>query len=433
MNFPDRTISPEVHPLRGMRLPDVRRTVLANGVRGVWLDHGQQPVNRITVTWPVGTADTGSPEAMRLLRMMLTEGTRSFTGEQIAELLEYNGAWIKAEGGRHMTSITLHSLNKTLCDILPPVLEMIGDIRLSPDKFMRIREKEAAACELKRKKVVSKAAELASRLYFGPEHPLAHAETAESIRAVTPEQVEELHSRIMASSAPVIYVAGRIDERMSGIVEDAFSGLDFGPDGRACVCRCVIPARQHAEGVRECEHDAGSMQTAIKMIFPTIDRHHADYESLRYTVFALGGYFGSRLMSNIREEKGYTYGINATLASQEEGASVSVTCQCDNRYAGRVLEEIEKEMLRLSSEPLPPEELEIVRNTVMSGLTSLLDSPFSIMDYYSLLDMYGQSKDYYRYQLEELSGLTSEKIMQCAGDYLQHSPRLVALAGNPEF
>ena len=136
-------------------------------------------------------------------------------------------------------------------------------------------------------------------------------------------------------------------------------------------------------------------------------------------------------MSNIREDKGYTYGINASIASLHEGASVAISCETDNRYASAVMEEIEKEISRLAENPMGADEFEVVRSSIMSGLTAMLDSPFSIMDYHQMMDMFGLPPDYYAYQLEQLSSLTAQKIMECAERYLVSAPRLTAMAGNP--
>ena len=156
----NRKIAPAIRPLAGMSLPGVERMELANGVGIVWLDHGQQPVCRIMITWDVGTADVPVPEALRLLRMTLQEGTTSYSGGELSELFEFNGAWIKIEAGRHSTSITVHALNKSLPAVLPAVIEMIAAPLFPADAFARIREKEAAACDLRLMKVAQKAADL---------------------------------------------------------------------------------------------------------------------------------------------------------------------------------------------------------------------------------------------------------------------------------
>lgn len=426
----NRCVAPEVFPLRGMKLPDVQRIMLENGVELVWLNHGSQPVNRMMITWRVGAADVECQEALHLLRMLLPEGTKSFTGEQMAETFEYNGAWIRVEAGMHVLSITVHSLNKTVAEILPSVMEMIMVPTFPQENMVSIRAKEAAACDLRRKRVVQKALELSRKLSYGEHHPLSRVETGKSIQFVERAQIVDIHERIMLSSAPVVYLAGQIDDALLKMVCNALGSLRFSARKNAVACT-MVPFEARKSDIREVDVDASSLQTAIRMSMPTITRAHDDYESLRFTVFAFGGYFGSRLMSNIREDKGYTYGINASLASLKEGAHISVNCQCDNKYSDLVLDEINNEVKRLSSELMDEEELQVVKSTAMSSLTAVLDSPFSIMDYYALLDSYGIGGEYYGHQLKQLEELTLERVRYCAEQYIADAPQIIALAGNP--
>jgi predicted Zn-dependent peptidase len=150
---------------------------------------------------------------------------------------------------------------------------------------------------------------------------------------------------------------------------------------------------------------------------------------LRFTVFALGGYFGSRLMSNIREEKGYTYGITAALSSLPEGSRIRINCEAGNEYVADVLREIDNEVARLANEEMSDEELAVVKQTVMSSLTALLDSPFTVMDYHRQIDEQNLGEDYYTYQLAELQRFNAARAKEMAQKYLLNCAHVTALAG----
>ena len=424
---PNRLSAPDIHSLEGMKLPPVERVMLANGVELVTLAQGDQPVNRLTISWPVGTADVECPDALRLLRLMMCEGAGHRTGADIAELFEFNGAWIKVEAARHITTITLHSLNKSVGEVLPVVGDILTSLSLPGDTFLNIREKEASACALRRSKVEQKCAELSNMQRFGKGNPLALAVTPEGLRSVELDMLRDVYSRLMQGVRPTVYLAGSIDDRLLAQVENLACGLEFGTAD--AITRRVVPAPVHAAGARLADADKDSLQTAVKIALPAVNRDHPDYELLRYTVFALGGYFGSRLMSNIREDKGYTYGVTASLAGMPEGAFTGISCQTDNRFVEPVLDETEKEISRLATEPIGMEELNIVRSTALSGLAAVLDSPFSIMDYYQVLDFNGLKPGHYEHQVNVLQSLTPELMMQCAAEHLVNAPRLIALAG----
>jgi len=426
----NRTTPPAIRTLDRLHLPAVERATLPNGVAFVKLNHGLQTVCRLSIVWPVGMADVESPEALRLLRPMLLEGTALHPGGEIVETFEFNGAWVKVEAARHMTSITIHFLNKTASIVLPYIAELIAMPNFPAESFLKIREKEASACEMSRRKVSTMASEVIDGLAFGKGHPLARCVLPDAIRNVGRELLPVLQKQLMCSTVPTVYLAGRFDEAVTRAVESTVGQLDFSA-GAGGISRRVEQPMFDREGAKEVWRDEHALQTAVKMAIPTISRSHPDYEALRFAVFVLGGYFGSRLMSNIREEKGYTYGITSSLSSLPEGAFVTISCQTDNRYVGAVLDEIEHEITQLASDGVSTAELDVVKNTAMSGLASMLDSPFSIMDFYQMSDLYGFRPEAYERQVIELAELTSQRIKDCICKYLGKAPRLIALAGNP--
>ena len=425
---PDRRVAPEIKELTGRPLPKAARRRLPNGVELVVLNHGEQPVNRMSVVWNAGDADVEQPEALALLCQTITEGTANRTGAEITELLEYNGAWMRMDSSAHATTLTLHSLNHTAEDVIPMAGEMISEAVHPESELVRMRARLAARLETDMRKVVTKATVMGKKMLYGEGNPMSRSLSAGRMAEVSREDVTSLHRRLLKGNVPMVYLAGKITPELESVVERVFGSLVFGTESDAIV-KSVVKCPDHRASLMCMEEDETSMQTAVNVIIPAIDRKDPDYEQLRFTVFALGGYFGSRLMSNIREDKGYTYGITASLGAAPEGGSIKIACQTDNRHTGNVLAEIENEIGRLANEPMDGEELAVVRHTIMSGLTSLLDSPFTIMDYHRQIDAMNLGEDYYSHQLDELSRFDAQSAMDMARKYLLDAPRLTALAG----
>ncbi len=145
---------------------------------------------------------------------------------------------------------------------------------------------------------------------------------------------------------------------------------------------------------------------------------------------ALGGYFGSRLMTSIREEKGLTYGISAAVYGYHEGAFITITSQCDNRYADRVIEEVEREIEKLSTIPMDSEELHAVKQTATGTMLTMSDTPFNIMDYYIVKHHMNTPDDYFKRQQHAIATLSPELIRDTAARFLADKPRLVSTAGS---
>jgi predicted Zn-dependent peptidase len=424
----NRTVAPAIYQLQTEQLPAVTRRQLANGVELVILNQGEQPVNRINVVWPIGEVDVDVHSVLSVLCQMVTEGTDQHSGAAITEMLEYYGAWARMDSSQHSTVVTLHSLNHTADKVIPLLAEIVEHSNFPEEAFLRLRDKLAAQIELNWRKVSTRSLVLSRKMLYGESHRLARVSTGEGMRAVTREDVVELHRRLILGARPTIYLAGYVTEELVRLVSDSFGTINFGaePNGlQRLVTKFAAPSKSETSF----DEVPGSMQTAINIMFPTLERHNPDYEALRFTVFALGGYFGSRLMSNIREEKGYTYGITAALSSLPEGSRIRINCEAGNEYVADVLREIDNEVARLANEEMSDEELAVVKQTVMSSLTALLDSPFTVMDYHRQIDEQNLGEDYYTYQLAELQRFNAARAKEMAQKYLLNCAHVTALAG----
>jgi predicted Zn-dependent peptidase len=146
---------------------------------------------------------------------------------------------------------------------------------------------------------------------------------------------------------------------------------------------------------------------------------------------ALGGYFGSRLMTNIREDKGYTYGISSALLGNWEGGVITISTQCDNNYSMAVIDEIKKEVSNLKKNDFCTDELNRLKRFAMTQIAGILDSPFTIMDYYENQRHVLTSVDYYNQMQQSINLLTSQRISELADKYLDINEFRISIAGNP--
>jgi predicted Zn-dependent peptidase len=151
---------------------------------------------------------------------------------------------------------------------------------------------------------------------------------------------------------------------------------------------------------------------------------------LRILVTALGGYFGSRLMQNIREDKGYTYGINAMLVGRRSGAKIVITSECDTAYTYLLVREVENEIRRIQDKLMSEEELDTVKNNMLSDLAKTLDSPFSMASCVSSNIIFSTGEDYFNRQIAEITKITTKELQEVANKYLDVSKFYTAIAGD---
>lgn len=427
MTAPDRKTAPRVTELSGMKLPPLSRHTLPNGVQLAILDAGSQPVSRITVINRGGKLDTDRPELFSVLAGSVSEGAGGMTAAAIAETLEYNGAWTSFNAGRHNCVSTLYGLNSRAGETIPVFADILTRPALDADAIDTQCKKIAAATDLARKKVSNAATEEINRLAYGPGHPAARVLTGSDFLAISADDIRDLHRRAFVGTPPTIYMAGQITDRLLSLVEDAFGHTDYNA-GLGIEPRIIAPGYKRS-GDRVFRDIPDSLQTALRIAIPTLPRTAPDYENMRLATIALGGYFGSRLMANIREDKGYTYGISAYPTPRLEGTFINIECQTDNRYVEDVLRETEHEISRLATTVMPDDEITGIRRLLLSSLASVLDSPFSMLDFHINLDSLGVTGDGYARQVQAATDITPVIIREAAVKYLTDSPRLIALAG----
>ena len=173
----------------------------------------------------------------------------------------------------------------------------------------------------------------------------------------------------------------------------------------------------------------GAVQTAIRVGRILFNRTHEDYIAFSVLNTIFGGYFGSRLMSNIREDKGYTYGIGSGIAQFKESGYFFISTEVGKDVADAALAEIKKEMQRLASEAIPSEELELIRSYSIGKLLKGSDGPFAMIDRYLAVERFGMDLSHYDEVIKTIRTITPERLQELAKKYLVWEDMIVVKAG----
>lgn len=420
----DRTVAPETHQITGSPLPEQSVRTLANGVRLYILDRPDMDVLRIGLVWDDGKSTVPRAISMPVMARMLTQGAGEYSAEQVNDMLDYHGAWFKCDSATHYTTVMLSALAGNVVKVLPLLASMIERPRFEADAFVPVRDSIAARTDIALTRVVTHSGYSAARQMFGPAHPESYVVTGKDITALTRDDIIASHRDIMMSMRPTVYYAGPATDGIIGAIADTIGAIRFG-DRHEPHVGTLSPDESLRTIVT---HHPDTMQAAITLSIPTIGREHPDYINLRLAVTALGGYFGSRLMSNIREDKGYTYGINAGLLGYREGGIVSIRTQADCSYVDPLIAEVLHEVERLRDEPPAGDELEQLRRYAMSTLLMTVDNPFSISDYYIQHQTLHTPDNYFGRQIEAITALTPDTIAAMAARYIRPADIYTAIA-----
>lgn len=427
----DRSTPPPVRPFGFHPLPAEHVEILKNGITLHTLAGGTQAVGQITILLPGGTYDLALPSLGNLAPQLYTEGAGEFSGADIADRLDFAGATYAPHSSAHYTGFSAIVLSHRLPDIIPLIGAMIEAPRFEEDAVENVRRMALARLHIEQSKVSYRASEAMRKLVYGEGHPQAHSGSEAELEAVSPEALRELQKALVKPEGIHVYLAGGFGEPTVNAVKVFLSGLQaISPESEGV--RRLEPAMCPAAPQTVVCEMPGTVQTAIAAGIPAISRSHPDFIPLRMSVMALGGYFGSRLMTNIREEKGLTYHIDAYLAAIGDASAVSIQAQCNSRFTEQTVEEVRKELEQLRENPPAGAELERLKLFAMTNLVETLDSPMSISGYRQLELVTGTPADYFEAQQRIIASLTPDTIADMAARYLRPENLRIAIAGPNE-
>lgn len=412
----DRTAPPVIHDAIefDFKLPPINTVQLDNGLPLYWLDAGVQDVVQIDWIFPAGLWYEQKPSVAHATAGLLKNGTTKHTAEEIHEALEFSGAQLKVSAGNDYATITLYSLTRHLPTLLPMVLEIITESTF-PEHEVEIHKQNA----IQRLLVNLRQCEFVANqridaLLFGEDHPYGRFSKQENIAALNRQDLVDFYQANYNLANARIFMAGKIGAAEVRCLNDIFGKVLL---EKTTTLKAVFTTPPITERIHKISNDPNGVQGAIRIgrMFP--NRHHPDYTPMVVLNTLFGGYFGSRLMSNIREDKGYTYGIYSSITPEISGGSMIIHTETGRDVIDNAIKEIYHEMNLLCSEKATDDELLLVKNYLLGGLLADLDGPFSILQRWRTLILNGFTEDYFYNNINIYKTITAGQIQALAQKY----------------
>ena len=420
----DRSTPPPVASFRHVALDVPEPIILSNGMKMWVAGNGEDEINKLCLYVNGGTFQESMPMQATACSMAVFNGNKNMDNAQIAEAIDYYGAWRALQTYDNCTAFSLSSLNENFDRTLPILFDSLR-FPVFPNNELELAKRQLAVnCATARERVMYIASKEMLRLYYGTTHPLATDPAPDDIMAIGRDNVTAFHSSNYTAQNCSIVLAGRITSREIDIVDRVAS--QWLPTGAPTAIQ--EPEPKPGKEMLKIVHKDGAVQAAITMTIKAIPRRHPDYFPLRILTTVLGGYFGSRLMANIREDKGYTYGISASLSGRSWDGHVSISTECDTRHTWNVIDETRREIERLRQEPVPHDELDVVKRHMLSDMVKTLDTPFNIASYIGNMFCYGTYPTYFNEHIEAIDKCTSEQLLQVAQRYLNLDQLRIVIA-----
>lgn len=422
---PDRSKAPETYEFGNLELPFVEPIRLDNGTTLFVINGGDQPVCRLSIHIDGGRAELGTAVG-QLLVSQFAEGCENYSAEEIAELFDFNGARFAKRLVAHSIQLELGVLTPRLAALLPVLKDIICAPLFLPERLEVAKKRAIAVLRQNQADSSFVSEEVLNTLVHGCGHPFADRLTEENIEAVDSQTLKNRHLKLINPANIKAYLSGAFGKEEIDAVKNFLASIPAIGQG---VERKIVPATPHeAPWIERVDYPQG-FQQSISIGIPVIGRNHPDFIPLRLAVMALGGYFGSRLNMNIREEKGLTYGIHAWLSANIDNAYVCISARCDKSYTDTVLEEVKNELRALSDNPPSGEELRKLKLFEMSCLAEILDTPAAISSHYEMRDLVGTPENYFNEQQRITQALQPETIADIAKKYLDPDRILTVIAG----
>ena len=412
----DRTIAPEILDAVNfnLKLKPADKFILDNGVEVYAVNAGAEEVLSFEWVFFAGNWYEEQNLVAATSNFLLRNGTSKKTAFQINEHFEYFGSYLNRACHSETATITLHCLTKHVKELLPEVRELITDSVLPQEELDIYKQNMKQRLKVSLKKSDFVAGRLIDVYLYGEKHPYGKFSSAEDFDALNQEQLLDFYKKYYQQGKMILFVAGKLPADLETLLNKNFGDL---PNKNAeAGSIIVIPAEEKKFRIT---NDAEGVQGSIRIARPFPNRHHPDFMKVMTLNTLFGGFFGSRLMSNIREDKGYTYGIHSYLQNHMHDTAWMISTEAGKDVCEATIAEVYKEMKDLREELVDEEELLLVRNYLMGGILGDLDGPFQIIARWKNIILNNLSEQYFYDSINTIKTISAEELQQLAQKYLQ--------------
>jgi len=398
-----------------LQLKPYQKYTLDNGVPVYAIDAGAQEVVQIELVFYAGNWFEEQKSVAAATNYLLKNGTSGKTAFEINEEFEYYGAYCNRSCFNETAVVSLSSLSKQLPAILPVVREMITDSVFSEAELDIYKQNSKQRIKVNLQKCDFVATRLIDAYLFGEQHPYGKYTNPEDLDALNSQLLKEFFKQYYLNGQCVIFVSGKLPADIEIQLNSAFGDLSLKPFNNQLSTIIQTPA---AEKKYRIQNDAEGVQGAIRIARPFPTRHHPDFMKVMVLNTVFGGFFGSRLMSNIREDKGYTYGIHSYVQNHLHDSAWMISTEAGKEVCEATIEEIYKEMKLLREGLVEEDELMLVRNYLIGTILGDLDGPFQIMGRWKNLKLNNLDGDYFYRSIETIKTISAEELRELAKKYL---------------
>ena len=414
---------PEIIIPESVDIAMARAHVLPHGTRLFVIPASQYEVVRFSFVFKAGTSWQQVPFSASATVNTLSEGSANMTSHQLAEKLDFYGSYFDVNIDRDWSVVTFVCLAK----FFPETLKLAREILLYPlfpeEEIKVYCVKSKQNLTINRKKVDFNAREIFARSLYGNKHPYGSSSPAGAYDTLTSGDLRSFYEKHYTARNCFVVMSGDVtDERreaVSALVADMREGEELTRNGFPQPVSIPSEFKEFPE----------ALQSAIRIGRVLFPRSHPDYIGMQVLTTVLGGYFGSRLVQNLREQHGYTYGAYSAMVNFDRSGYMAIATEVGSQFTEDAVAQIFHEIARLRSEPVPESELALVKNIMVGEVMRILDGPFGIADVTIENVQNNMDNNYVNDMIEAVRAITPGRLLELAVKYMQESDFTTVVAG----
>lgn len=405
----DRTLRPDVQQISSIALVEPSVLSLQNAIPLNWIANGANEAFKLDLHFEAGTLNGDKLTAIAANELLLS-GTKDKTSSEIHEALDLLGGFVNAEVSQEDAVISLYGLIEHFQPLVKLFISTLQNADFPIQELERYIQSKSQAFLIAQEKVAVLARKQFLAALF-PDLPHGKQTQLEDIKGINREEVKQFYSNHYKNQLHFVALVGAVKEADIHFLNEQLAGFSLSKATKKS------HSFQHHKKEITIEKE-GSVQTAIRVGRLLFNRLHEDYMDFTLLNTLLGGFFGSRLMKEIRENKGYTYGISSGIAQSTEMGYFFISTEVKKEVKEDALNAIKIELEKLQHELVPTTELELVKSYTLGQLLKGSDGPFAMMERYLVLKHYGLDLSYYDKLAARVQSITPERLQELAKKYL---------------
>ncbi|RIW13669.1 insulinase family protein [Algoriphagus lacus] len=353
---------------------------------------------------------------------MLTEGTKEQSESELSEFFDFHASEVHPMISYSHEGMSLLTTKKHLLEVLPVFFSLFDQAIFPEESLNKRKSQRKLSIKMEHEKSASRASQLFRKALFGGNHPFGQEITETHVDQVSRVDLVDYYKTKLWTSTE-FFMSGDLDDQELNSIEKFLNQLPYQKETHSP----DLPILNSLPSIDEDRSTA--LQSSIRIGTWSIPKSHPDFMALSVFNTLLGGYFGSRLIKNIREDKGHTYGIYSSLSEIGDFNYWVIGADVQKAHRQEVIEEIYKEINLLATEPISTEELEVIRNYLIGQMLSRFSSSFDLMDRFRSVHHSGLDFDFYMKKLAFLRTFGAEDILTVGKKYFSNPPFTEVIVG----